>query len=143
MRYIFSILLIVLPVWLTAQKNYRVRKLEFNSGEYSEMAPMIYQNGIVFSSNKKNSVILVTTDQDNNYPYNLYYVEKKGDKWGKPSLFSPGISSRLSESSSSISSDFNTIYITRSQMAAEKVSQIQKADTKSAFCIFGYERGLW
>ena len=129
MRYVFSIFIIVFSVSLTAQQHYRVKRLEFSSSEDNEMSPMIYQDGIVFSSNKKNSVIVVTTDQNNNYPYNLYYVEKKGRKWGRPSLFSPGISSRLSESSSSFSADFNTLYITRSQMATAKVSQMQKADT--------------
>ena len=128
MSRLFIILLILFSLKISAQKHYRVSRLPFNT-EANEMAPIFYKNGIVFSSDKKSSVLLVTTDQENNYPYNLYFIEKKGRKWGRPSLFSPGISSRLSESSASFSSDYSALYLTRSQFANASLSQVQKADT--------------
>jgi hypothetical protein len=129
MKKALPILLFFVTVSITAQQNFRIFPLPFNTADASEMAPFIYKNGIIFSSDKKNSVLVVTTDFNNNYPYNLYFVEKNGNKWGKPSLLSPALTSRLNESSGAFSSDFSSLYITQSHMASAKISQIQKADT--------------
>jgi hypothetical protein len=129
MKNIIYISLFFLTISLSAQQHYKTRRLPFNNSESSEMAPVIYKNGIVFSSDKKNAVLVVTTDQLNNYPYNLYFIEKKGKKWGSPTLLSPSLTSRLSESSASFSIDFATMFITRSQLATASLSQMQRADT--------------
>ncbi len=129
MNRIVFILTVFFSLNISSQVNYRVSRLPFNT-DASEMAPVIYQGGIIFSSDKKNSVLMVTTDQQDNFPYNLYYIEKKARrKWGKPTLFSPGISSVLNESSLSFSSDYSQMYLTRSLMANYGMGAIQKADT--------------
>lgn len=129
MKQLFSILILFIAFAAMGQQHYKVSVLPFNSPNSSEMAPFIYQNGIVFSSDRKNNIVLVTTDEQSNYPYHLYFVEKKGNKWGNPGLFSGSLTSRLSESSASFSSDYQTMYITRSQMATASISDISKADT--------------
>lgn len=129
MRKILFILLSFFLLQLSAQQNYRVFPLRSLNTDQSEMAPVIYKNGIVFSSDKKSSILMVTTDLSNNYPYNLYYAEKKGRKFGKPTLLSPTITSRLSESSAAFTSDSTLMYITRSLMASESIAEIQKADS--------------
>lgn len=63
-----------------AQGYYSIRRLPISTSSYNEMAPVIYKNGIIFSSNRKNEVILVTVDQEGNYMYNLYFSERKGPK---------------------------------------------------------------
>ncbi|QQS50015.1 MAG: PKD domain-containing protein [Bacteroidota bacterium] len=129
MKQLFSILILFIAFAAMGQQHYKVSVLPFNSPNSSEMAPFIYQNGLVFSSDRKNNIVLVTTDEQSNYPYHLYFVEKKGNKWGIPGLFSGSLTSRLSESSASFSSDYQTMYITRSQMATASISDISKADT--------------
>lgn len=114
---------------LQAQQHYRVVKLPFNSSQFNEMAPVFYKNGIVFSSNEKSNVLVVTYDQNNNYPYHLYYVEKKGKKWGRPELLSKNITSFLNESSATFSDDYRVMYYTQNLMATEKLSQVTKEDS--------------
>jgi hypothetical protein len=129
MKKIFSIVIFFISLSVAGQQQYKVSRLSFSSDEENEMAPVIYKNGIVFSSDKKSSVMVVTTDQNNKFPYNLYFVELKGQKWGHPNLFSSGITSKLSESSATFSKDYSTMYITRSLLAEASISQAQKADT--------------
>ncbi len=129
MNRTFVILAILFSLNIFGQNHYKVIRLPINT-DASEMAPVIYKGGIVYSSDKKNSVLLVTTDYQNKFPYNLYYVEKNGaKKWGRPTLFSPGVTSALNESSVNFSSDYSHMYITRSLMATSGLATIQKADT--------------
>lgn len=119
------ILILFIPVYLFSQQNYRVIRLSFNTSN-NEMAPVIYKNGIVFSSDEKNNVVKVTTDINNNYPYNLYFAEKKGKKWGRPTHFARDINSPLSEATATFSEGYNIMYFTRNLRADEKLTDLQK-----------------
>lgn len=130
MKKLLVYILAIISLSVSAQQHYRAFPIRSINTDANEMAPVIYKNGIVFSSNKKNSVVMVTTDQDNNYQYNLYFAaKKKGKNFEKPKLLSPEITSKLSESSATFSPDFQSMFITRSHMAGYSISQIQKADT--------------
>ncbi|MBN2486903.1 MAG: PKD domain-containing protein [Bacteroidales bacterium] len=135
MKKVCIILLFIIPVFVIGQQNFRIVRLPFNTSG-NEMAPVIYKNGIVFSSDSKSSVVRVATDINNNYPYNLYFVEKKGRKWGKPEPFAPEISSALSEATASFSSDFKIMYITRNLRAGEKLSELQKVSDTIKFGVY-------
>lgn len=135
MKKTVSILLFLIPVFLFGQQNYRVIKLPFNTSN-DEMAPVIYKNGIIFSSNEKNNVVRVTTDINNNYPYNLYYIEKKGKRWSRPSLFSRDINSPLSEATATFNRDQNIMYFTRNLQADEKLSDLQKLSETIKYGIY-------
>lgn len=130
MKSLLIFILTFFSIALSAQQHYRTKLLRSINTDANEMAPMIYKDGIVFSSSKKSSVLVVATDQSNNYQYNLYFAaKKKGWNFEKPSLFSPGVTSRLSESSATFSDDLSKMFITRSHMANRSLSDIQKADT--------------
>jgi hypothetical protein len=135
MKKLFSILLVLISVCLYSQQNYRVIRLPFNTSN-NEMAPVIYKDGIVFSCDKKDNVVKVTTDINNKYPYNLYYVEKKGKKWSRPSLFSRDINSPLSEASATFSDEQSLMYFTRNLYADQKLSDLQKLTANINYGIF-------
>ncbi len=126
-----AILLFTLNLFcVDAQVFYRADRLPFNSSANNEMAPMIYKNGLVFSSNRKNDIILVTVDQEGNYMYNLYFVDKKGHKnWGSVNLFAKEIASRYNESSACFSRNGNTIYYTATINSSGKVGDEFLGDT--------------
>ena len=70
-KILYSIFLfLVFQTGLYAQGYYSVRRIPISTSSFNEMAPVIYKNGIIFSSNKKNNLVLVTVDQDGNYMYN-------------------------------------------------------------------------
>jgi hypothetical protein len=79
MKYRSTILffLLSLSALLSAQVFYKVERMPFNTSN-SEMAPVIYKNGLIFSSNRKNDVVIVVVDQSGSFLYNLYFTEKTG-----------------------------------------------------------------
>lgn len=130
------ILLLFVTSICFGQANYRLFPLRDINSTNSEMAPVIYNNGIVFSSDKKSSVLLVTTDQNNNTTYNLYFAEKKGRKFERPVLLSSEIASHLNEASATFTSDSTIMYITRTQMANVGIGELQRIDSSIRLGIF-------
>ena len=106
----------------SAQVFYRIDRIEINSPIFNEMAPMIFEDGIIFSSDRKSDVVVVTVDQEGSYTYNLYHVKKKGYKnWGQVTPFARELSTRYNESSACVSSDGQTLYFTGTIVSPENV----------------------
>lgn len=129
MKIYFSAIFIFLSVALTAQNHYRAIRLNINSATDNEMAPVIFEDGIVFSSDKLNSFVSVTSGDSKKPHYNLYFAEKKGRKFASPKPFSNGIRTPLNESSASFSSDLKTVYFTQSYDAYLNKTQLEKKDS--------------
>ncbi len=144
-RYTAILLFTLNLLCADAQVFYRADRLPFNSATDNEMAPMIYKNGLVFSSNRKNDIVLVTVDQEGNYMYNLYFVNKKGHKnWGSVNIFTKDLASRYNESSACFSSDGNTIYYTATINTSNKVGDEFTGDTlKNGIFIAKWENEHW
>jgi hypothetical protein len=114
---------------LKAQVFYKADRISVNSS-FSDMAPVIYRNGIIFSSNRKSDVVLVTVDQSGNYMFNLYYSENKVSKsFTSPSLFAGELTTRYNQSSATISRDGKTLYYTATRNAAGAVGDVVLGDT--------------
>ncbi len=108
------------------------------------MAPSIHENGIIFSSNRKQEVIVVTVDQEGQYLYNLYYSEQKGEKnWSRPVIFAKELISRYHQSSASVSSDGNEVYYTSTINASEKIGDELGGDTLNGIMISTNNNGNW
>lgn len=138
MKNIFSILIILLFISFSssAQKIIGVQRLPFNQDDLDEISPVIYQNGLIFSANRKSSLV-GTTDMNNNFPFKLYFVEKKERRrWGAPRLFAPEVSGNLHETSAVFSEDLKVMYFTRTLGADEKLSKLQQTDEKLKLGIF-------
>jgi hypothetical protein len=129
------ILLFFVPAFLLGQQNYRVIRLPFNTSN-GEMAPVIYKDGIVFSSDEKNNVLKVATDLNNNFPYNLYFVQKKGKRWSRPSLFSRDVNGPLSEASATFNGEQNVLYFTQTLHSDEKLTELEKTTVPLNLGIF-------
>lgn len=115
-----SILLWFISLSSYSQRYYDVVKLPLNTRQNNEMTPAFFEGGIVFSSNRRQDLLVVTTDQDQHYLYNLYYVEKKEKGWSKAQLFSKDLTSRYNESSITFSADYQTAFLTRTQASDSK-----------------------
>lgn len=129
MRIVFFSISVFISVAISAQSNYRVVRLKFSDPNYQEMAPVIYQDGIIFSSNEPKTAVSVSVDNNNSSSYNLYFVEKEGKSWGNPKPFAKSIRSYLNESSASFSEDLKVMYFTQSHNANLSLSQLQKKDS--------------
>ena len=119
-----------------SQEVIRVKRLPFNDPNIDEISPAIYSDGVVFSTNKKSSIVR-TTDLNNNYPFKLYSAEiKDRGRWGKPKPFASEISAKLQETSASFSPDFNIMYFTRTISSDNKIGDLQKNNEKQRLGIY-------
>ena len=137
-RKFFSILIIFISLsnLTDAQVFYRSTRIDINSPISDEMAPAMYKNGVVFSSNRKSEVILTTVDQEGNYTYNLYFAEQKSSRnWSSPGLFSRELSSRYNESSACFSADGNTVYFTATYNAEGNIGDASGDTLKNGIFI--------
>jgi hypothetical protein len=131
MKYRSTILffLLSLSTFLSAQVFYNVERMPFNTSN-SEMAPVIYKNGLIFSSNRKNDVVIVVVDQSGSFLYNLYFTEKtEKNNWTRPGLFSKNLLERYNQGSVSISADGNTIFYTATTNAMKGIGDKLTNDT--------------
>jgi len=141
------LILILSFIYLVCQSQvfYRADLLPFNSPFDNEMAPVIYKDGIIFSSNRKNDVVLVTVDQEGNFMYNLYFVKNKGGKnWGSVELLARELSSQYNQSSAYVSSDGNTLFYTSTIGPNVKVGDYETGDTlKNGIFISTWQNNRW
>src|SRR4030042_5129367 len=112
-NFIISILAIALTTGGTAaaQKFFSTRKLPFCGTLTNEFAPVIYKNGLVFCSDKRNTILLSYTDLQNKNLTDIYWSEqKKPGKFANPQSFSKALTTQYYEGPVTFSQDGNTIY---------------------------------
>jgi len=129
LKIILFVLFCFLTLTIDAQTFYRINRLPINTHAFSELAPVIFETGIIYSSNRKLEVIDIT-DQEGKYFYNLYYTKKKDNKnWTKPDVFSKDLVSKFHESNASISSDGKTLFYTSTMSSTGKIADMDGSDT--------------
>ena len=130
-RILYNIVLLLFAhSGLFAQGYFSVRRVPVSKSSADEMAPFIYKNGILFSSNKKNDIILLTTDQEGNYMYNLYFAERKDQKnWTSAEQFAKELATRFNESSACLNKEGTRIYYTSSTNASGSIGDDLGGDT--------------
>ena len=80
----------------------------------SEINPMYYDDGIIFSSSRENIIIKTKEGQFNQAYYDLYFAKKKlNNQWEKPSNFSVSLNTVDHNGAIALSKDQQTIYMTR------------------------------
>jgi hypothetical protein len=85
---LFLIIALVTGGTVSAQKFFSVRKMPFCGPLTNEFAPVFYKNGIVFCSDKRNTILLSYTDLQNKYLTDIYWSEqKKPGKFSNPQNF--------------------------------------------------------
>lgn len=111
---------IVLIAWVLlalpagAQEEYEIESLPINTRLFDELAPVMVEDGIVFCSNRKSSVISRHYTEGQDFLYDVYYAERKDSlRWGRVREYADRLSSVFNEGPLSISDDGNTIYFTR------------------------------
>ncbi len=92
---------------------FKVEKLPLNSGQFSEISPVIVQDGIIFCSDRRTSGLTDRTSFDNRRLYNIYEAERKDTAdWRKPVIIKSERSSLFNNGPLCIASDGKTVYFT-------------------------------
>jgi len=110
---------------LQAQKPsiYKVTRMSFNSGIFSEISPVIVKDGIVFCSDRKFSSIKDRTSFDGRRLYNIYIAERKDtSSWSKPEELKSERSTLFNNGPLCVAPDGKTIYFT-SEIETGKITK--------------------
>jgi len=110
---IIGFLLLIADIGL-AQDFYRVKLLPFNSRIYNDYAPVIFQDGLIFCSDRKFKVFVDYKTPDNSRLLNMLIVERKDSlKWGSPKILSRELSSVFNEGPAAYNEETQTLFFTR------------------------------
>ncbi len=92
---------------------YKVTRMSFNEGSFSDMAPVLYKDGILFCSNRRFSALTDRTTFDGHRLYNIYLAEKKDSSgWTKPVELNSERNSLFNNGPMCIAPDRKTVYFT-------------------------------
>ncbi|MBK7131503.1 MAG: PD40 domain-containing protein [Bacteroidales bacterium] len=136
--YIIVTILFVglLPLDTGAQQLslYKVKRMSFNSGAFSEISPVIVKDGIIFCSSRRFSTLKDRTTYDGRRLYNIYITEQKDtSEWSNPKEIKSERSSLFNNGPLSIAADGKTVYFT-SEVETGKVAK--KKNFKNHLGIF-------
>ncbi len=99
-----------------AQDLYSVSPVSFNTRDYDEFAAVPYNGGLVFCSNRPQSLFIIRTDTTGLPLTDLYFVKKNDrQRWETPKPFSNELNSRFYEGPMTFSKDGKVIYFTRGE----------------------------
>lgn len=128
--YIISVLFVV-PLFtldVMAQKIsvYEIKRMSFNSNEFSEISPVIVKDAIIFCSTRRFSTIKDRTTFDGRRLYNIYLAEKKDtSSWRNPEELKSERSSRFNNGPLCFAPDGKTVYFT-SEVETGKIVKKKK-----------------
>jgi len=130
MRQNLSIILMLLlikfsPFSLAQQATYTVTRAPFSSQKYDEFSPVYYNNGIVFCSNRKPSLLVTHSDSLNRGPLKIYFIDTTGRKeWRKPKLFSKDLTTVFNDGPVTFNAAGDTVYYSRNLIVDRKLDRL-------------------
>jgi chitodextrinase len=128
----------------TGQKFFSVRRMPFSDPSSNDFAPVFYKNGIVFCSDKRNSILLSYTDLQNNYLTDIYWSEqKKPGKFSNAQEFARELTTQYYEGPATFSKDGNTVYFTRTMDITKKSGNSLRGDSVLGIFSAEYNNGKW
>jgi hypothetical protein len=127
-KYILAILTALLSGTLNLSAQgpvFQVKQISVNSRLFSEIAPVIVKNGILFCSDKKTSSITDRTTFNNERLYNIYFAEKiDTSDWKRPEKLTSDSSQVVFFGPLSIANDGRTVYFTSSFLSGDRKSVV-------------------
>jgi len=102
---------------------YEITRMSFNSGLFSDISPVIVDDGIIFCSNRRFSIITDRTGFDGERLYNIYLAERKDTSdWADPQELKSERSTLFNNGPLCFSPDGETVYFT-SEVETGKASR--------------------
>lgn len=123
--YIILLFLFIISIALQAQQPsvYKVSRLPFNSGAFSDISPVIVRDGIIFCSDRRFSAFTDRKTFEGRRLYNLYIIERRDSMdWGKPDEINSERSNLFNSGPLCFSPDGKTVYFT-SEVETGKIAR--------------------
>ncbi len=132
-----------LPGLKTMEGVYKVSKTNVNSSE-SDFAPVIYNGGIVFSSNRNiPSWIKKTHSWTGKHFYRLYHAKGQDATFQRATEFATTLKTKLNDGPVSFSKVGTQIYFTRNNIEEGKVQKDEKNITRLKIFHSNFSDGDW
>ncbi len=127
-----------------AQDTYQIENLSFNSRISDDFAPMFFEDGIIFCSNRKSKVLTNYTTVNNEPLLDFYFVQQEDSaEWGKAKTWSEELLSVFNEGPACFSKDRRTIYFTRNITADKKSRKDITGDNNYGIFTASYNGSTW
>ncbi len=142
--YALTILVFIYCNTLFAQQFYDAQSLSINT-ESKELAPALYDNRLVFCSDRKNEWFFRFTDDiGDNLLTNLYVTgQKKTGRFEHPQLFSKNLTTRLFEGPAAFSRDGKKVYFTRNIDVSMSLRKHARENTTFGIFTAEFANGQW
>lgn len=110
---------------------YEVSRASFSENAFSDIAPVIVKDGVLFCSDRRFSALKDRTSYDGRRLYNIYVSQKRdSSRWTRPRLLSSERFSRFNNGPLSVSPDGKTVYFT-SEVETGKAAGRKKFKNKN------------
>ena len=103
-----------ITVWEKEDKAFEINLVENINSKYSDFCALVYQDALIFISERQTDFVNEKTNSSTNRPYLSIFYSKKEKNFEKVKEFSNQLSTEYHDGPVSISKDGNTIYFTRS-----------------------------
>ena len=126
-RYILTIIIILIRAMATVSGQppvFEAKPMTFNLPGFSDIAPVLIKDGIIFCSDRRISGITNKTTFNGERLYNIYFVEKKDtSNWRRPLQISSKGSSILYYGPLCLAPDGRTIYFTSGVLTGKEAKK--------------------
>ena len=141
-RLYFPILVFLLcTIPGAAQSLWEIRIAPFSSGVANDYAPALFQNGVIFSSDRINDVFNQYRTTNGERTSNLYFVVKKDSvHYGKPRKLLPEINTFVNEGPVCYDVATHVLYFTRNLLLDKKN---RKKPNYTGIFYVDYNNGTW
>ncbi len=147
MKKLFTYCLIIAAGFATglyAQDDYEITPLPFSVRMYNEYAPVFYNGGLIFCSDRDEVGLTQFSTVKNRGIVNLYNSNPSGDdKWTDPKIFAKKLKTNWHEGPLTISGDGKTMYYSRNINASKKLKGSKKVKDRMGIFSAKYEGDEW
>lgn len=133
-----------MPQTASGQSYYRETKLPVSSDNLDEDAPVLFENVLIFSSNRPQNSIVSKTDADKRLFFHRYSATYDADwqKMGAPKEFAPELASDLHDGPVTFTPDESTMCYTR-MYEADNSSADRNSNGYSGLYFADYDGEKW
>jgi tetratricopeptide (TPR) repeat protein len=113
--------------WISTRSTYKVINLRKLNSSYSEIAPVSYNDGLIFSSSREGTLIRKKNMSTLEPYYDFYFSSQSSNtKWNHPVAFSSVINSSAHEAACCFNMDQTKIYFTRSTVLKKDTNTVNR-----------------
>lgn len=143
---IYMILLLLLTTTMQGVRaqNYVVERSGFNTDRYHDYSPVWYEDGLVFTSNRKHDVMVVNASPDNQESSNIWYV-RLDDSAGifETRIFSKELLTSLHDGPVTFNREGNLIYYSRNIEVDTKFRDVFDSQNQLGLFSAHWMDGVW